>query len=173
MLQGDARSLSRLSLKKKKSRIKNTVACLLTNVSVMILPEADHVKTSIWPGVSKITYLQNHHKNDCFITRAPQGEKKRKGKWEKYSGNASATHSSSDFRLCTSCMTCTGKQTNRVLGNMQDWALRFVPGIFHFLFYVSAKVYLPMRNTNNADFVLPPPLLARPLVFDLGLLMWM
>lgn len=33
--------------------------CALTRVSVMIVPEADQEKTSIWPGVSKITCLLN------------------------------------------------------------------------------------------------------------------
>ena len=32
----------------------NVLLCL-PSASVMILPEADHVNTSIWPGVSKIT----------------------------------------------------------------------------------------------------------------------
>ena len=32
-----------------------TVGNCAANASVIILPDADHVKTSIWPGVSKIT----------------------------------------------------------------------------------------------------------------------
>ena len=29
--------------------------------SVIIAPDADHVNTSIWPGVSKIAYLRPKH----------------------------------------------------------------------------------------------------------------
>ena len=35
-----------------------TVAKEDASASVIIAPDADHVKTSIWPGVSKIAHLK-------------------------------------------------------------------------------------------------------------------
>ena len=37
---------------------RSVMNMLLTSASVMMFPEADHVNTSIWPGVSITTYLQ-------------------------------------------------------------------------------------------------------------------
>lgn len=47
------------------------------NASVMIAPDADHVNTSICPGVSKIAYLKYNEcmaslHATCFITGNPQ-----------------------------------------------------------------------------------------------------
>ena len=39
----------------------NALCILLTKVSVIILPDADHVKTSICPGVSNKMYLLSKH----------------------------------------------------------------------------------------------------------------
>lgn len=37
------------------------------SASVMMLPDADHVNTSIWPGVSKIAYLETKKKCICLL----------------------------------------------------------------------------------------------------------
>lgn len=39
---------------------KTTVGKVAANMSVIIAPEADHVNTSIWPGVSMKIYLHSH-----------------------------------------------------------------------------------------------------------------
>ena len=41
----------------KQLRIQHTLLTTPTNVSVMMVPDADHVNTSICPGVSNTTYL--------------------------------------------------------------------------------------------------------------------
>ena len=39
------------------------------SASVIMAPDADHVNTSIWPGVSKIAYLEQNERKIviCFI----------------------------------------------------------------------------------------------------------
>lgn len=57
---------------------RKTTACRRTRASVMMVPDADQVKTSIWPGVSISTYLQRSKVRETSSVWNREAEEDRK-----------------------------------------------------------------------------------------------